>query len=231
MHKIFADNGISYTEKGIMTGNYSGGVAAGTSYGGRIFQNLHSSAASARTYEIAGRANSSSYGRFDGSNIKNWLGLSTEKTQGGTYTGQTFTGADTPDTFFLLAGTNDLLSDNNNSTLHLRLDGVTYLLLSDMDSIVSSIRTANSHASILVMTIPCWTQHSNGNLAETHQAVATYNESLKEWAQKMPPTASKSLTSMRASLTWPPPPLSTGCAPCSTIPRRTACTRTPRGTC
>lgn len=31
------------------------------------------------------------------------------------------------------------------------------------------------------MTIPCWTQHSNGNLAETHQAVATYNESLKEW--------------------------------------------------
>ncbi|WP_418388824.1 autotransporter domain-containing protein [Akkermansia sp.] len=181
MHKIFADNGISYTEKGIMTGNYSGGVAAGTSYGGRIFQNLHSSAASARTYEIAGRTNSSSYGRFDGSNIKNWLGLSTEKTQGGTYTGQTFTGADTPDTFFLLAGTNDLLSDNNNSTLHLRLDGVTYLLLSDMDSIVSSIRTANSHASILVMTIPCWTQHSNGNLAETHQAVATYNESLKEW--------------------------------------------------
>ena len=64
MHKIFADNGISYTEKGIMTGNYSGGVAAGTSYGGRIFQNLHSSAASARAYEIAGRANSSSYGRF-----------------------------------------------------------------------------------------------------------------------------------------------------------------------
>lgn len=181
MHKIFADNGISYTEKGIMTGNSSGGVAAGTSYGGRVFQNIHSSAASARTYEIAGRANSSSYGRFGGSNIKNWLGQSTEKTKGGTYTGQTFTGANTPDTFFLLTGTNDLLSDNNNSTLHLRLDGVTYLLLSDMDSIVSSIRTANSNASIFVMTIPCWTQHANGNMDETHQAVATYNNSLKEW--------------------------------------------------
>ncbi len=181
MHKIFADNGISYTEKGIMTGNYSNGIAAGTAYGGRVFQNLHSSAASARAYEIAGRANSSSYGRFDGSNIKNWLGLSTEKTKGGTYTGQTFTGANTPDTFFLLAGTNDLLSDNDNTTLHLRLDGVTYLLLSDMDSIVSSIRTANSHADIIVMTVPCWTQHSNGNMDETHQAVAAYNESLKEW--------------------------------------------------
>ncbi len=79
MHKIFTDNGVSYTEKGIMTGNFSGGVAAGTSYGGKIFQNIHSSAASARTYEIAGRANGSNYGRFDGSNIKNWQGLSTEK--------------------------------------------------------------------------------------------------------------------------------------------------------
>lgn len=184
MHKIFADNGISYTEKGIMTGNFSGGVAAGTSYGGRIFQNLHSSAASARAYEIAGRANSSSYGRFSGSNIKNWLGLSTEKTKGGAYTGQTFTGANTPDTFFLLAGTNDLLSDNDNKTLHLRLDGVTKLLLNDMDSIVSSIRTANSNASIFVMTIPCWTQHANGNMDETHQAVATYNNSLKDWGTK-----------------------------------------------
>lgn len=42
MHKIFTDNGVSYTEKGIMTGNFSGGVAAGTSYGGKIFQNIHS---------------------------------------------------------------------------------------------------------------------------------------------------------------------------------------------
>lgn len=184
MHKIFADNGISYTEKGIMTGNHSGGVAAGTSYGGRVFQNMHSSAASARAYEIAGRADGSSYGRFNGSNLKNWLGLSTEKTKGGTYTGQTLTGANTPDTFFLLAGTNDLLSDNNNSTLHLRLDGVTYLMLNDMDSMVSSIRTANSKADIFVMTVPCWTQHANGNMDETHQAVATYNESLKEWGAK-----------------------------------------------
>lgn len=113
MHKIFTDNGVSYTEKGIMTGNFSGGVAAGTSYGGKIFQNIHSSAASARTYEIAGRANGSNYGRFDGSNIKNWLGLSTEKTKGGSYAGQTFTGANKPDTFFLLSGTNDLLMAGN----------------------------------------------------------------------------------------------------------------------
>lgn len=32
LHKIFADNGISYSAAGINTGNYSGGVAAGISY-------------------------------------------------------------------------------------------------------------------------------------------------------------------------------------------------------
>lgn len=53
-----------------MTDNFSGGVAAGASYGGKIFQNVHSSAASARTYEIAGRANGSNYGRFDGPTSK-----------------------------------------------------------------------------------------------------------------------------------------------------------------
>lgn len=56
LHKIFADNGISYSTAGINTGNYSGGVAAGISYGGRVFNNAHSSQASARAYEIAGRA-------------------------------------------------------------------------------------------------------------------------------------------------------------------------------
>lgn len=79
LHKIFADNGISYSAAGINTGNYSGGVAAGISYGGRVFNNAHSSQASARAYEIAGRADGANYGRFNGSNINNWLGLSTEK--------------------------------------------------------------------------------------------------------------------------------------------------------
>mgnify|MGYP003877367809 CR=1 FL=1 len=174
MHKIFTDNGISYTEKGIMTDNFSGGVAAGASYGGKIFQNVHSSAASARTYEIAGRANGSNYGRFDGSNIKNWLGLSTEKTKGGTYAGQTFTGADKPDTFFLLSGTNDLLSDGNNATLANRLDSVSQNLLNDMDTIVEAMFQANEHANVIILTIPCWTRHSNGNSDATHQACLLY---------------------------------------------------------
>lgn len=127
-----------------MTGNFSGGVAAGTSYGGKIFQNIHSSAASARTYEIAGRANGSNYGRFDGSNIKNWLGLSTEKTKGGSYAGQTFTGANKPDTFFLLSGTT--ISFPTAIIIHCSIVWMELppFCMGDMDSIVSSIRTATA---------------------------------------------------------------------------------------
>lgn len=73
------------------TGNYSGGVMAGSSYGGQIFNNAHSSQASARSWEISGRKNRT---RVDGSNISNWLGLSGTKANGAAYQGQTFTGAE-----------------------------------------------------------------------------------------------------------------------------------------
>lgn len=180
LHKIFADNGISYHAEGVKTGNYSGGVTAGTSYGGQVFNNEHSSQASARAWEISGRKTGS---RFDGSNISNWLGLSDAKANGASYQGPTFTGTDTPDTFFVMIGTNDLLSDGDNSTLDSRLDSVTRDLLADMDAIVDTMHAANGSANVIVLTIPCWTQHSNGNSDATHQAVETYNASLNSWGQ------------------------------------------------
>lgn len=180
LHKIFADNGISYEAEGVKTGNYSGGVTPGTSYGGQVFNNAHSSQASARAWEISGRKNGS---RFDGSNISNWLGLSGTKANGAAYQGETFTGTDTPDTFFLMIGTNDLLSDGNNATLGDRIGTVTQDLLGDMDTIVDAMHAANGDANVIVLTIPCWTQHSNGNSDATHQAVETYNASLKTWGQ------------------------------------------------
>lgn len=178
LHKIFTDNGISYRAEGVKTGNDSGGVTAGTSYGGQIFNNEHSSQANARAWEISGRSNGS---RFDGSNINNWLGLSGTKANGSAYSGQTFTGDNTPDTFFMMIGTNDLLSDGNNATLANRLDSVSQNLLNDMDTIVEAMFQANEHANVIILTIPCWTRHSNGNSDATHQAVADYNDRLKTW--------------------------------------------------
>ncbi|MCC8147847.1 autotransporter domain-containing protein [Akkermansia sp.] len=179
LHKIFADNGIAYTEQGIKEGNYSGGIASGSVYGGRVFNNIHSAEASARTYEIAGRPNSGgNYGRFSSSNINNWLGLSDKKTNGTTYSETKFTGDNAPNTYFLLTGTNDLLSQGwyNNSNKLKELE-------EDMTNIVTAMHTANSNAEIFVLSIPCWTQHSNSNSADIHQAIVKYNETLKTWGE------------------------------------------------
>ncbi len=179
MHKILVDAGISYDAEGVKTGNFSNGVANGTMYGNVAFENVHSSQASARAWELSGRSSGS---RFNGSNITNWLGQSTVQKNGATYSGVTFTGDDTPETFFLLIGTNDLLSDGNNSTLNTRIDSATTTLLGDMDLIYNSMCQANANANIVVLGIPCWTAHANGNSADTHRAVETYNASLKDWA-------------------------------------------------
>lgn len=180
LHKIFVDNGISYTPKGVNSGNFSGGITTGTVYGNQVFFNVHSSQSSARAYEISGRQKG---GRFNNSNIQNWLGQSTIKTDGSAYTESTFTGNNTPDTFFLMIGTNDLLSDGNSATLGDRIETATQTLLGDVSTIVGSMQQSNANANIIITTIPTWTQHANGNSVATHKAVSDYNKSLQSWAQ------------------------------------------------
>lgn len=191
MHKIFVDNGIDYTPIGVNTGN-SGGNFAGSGYGGSSFSNVHSSQSSARAYEIAGRK---AGGRFGNSNIKNWLGQSTVKTDGTQYSGPTFTGSNTPDTFFLMIGTNDFLSENANigsggnlarvqgNMLGTRTTGDAWSGTGDMDVIIDSMKLSNPNASIVITTIPCWTDNrSNNNNAADFAAMSSYNEALAEWA-------------------------------------------------
>ena len=169
LHKIFADNGIRYDGVGYRTGNLSGGVATGTTYGGVSFSNAHSSQASARAYEIAG---TQAGGRFDYTNIQNWLGQSTKKTNGQTYTGATYD----VDSFFLLIGTNDLLSDSNTAGI---TDAKVTNLIANTKSILDSMFTSNSAASVTVLSIPCWTHHANSNAESYHTGVKNYNDQLK----------------------------------------------------
>lgn len=184
MHKILVDNGIAYDEVGYKTGNYSGGVTAGTTYGGVSFENVHSSQASARAWELAGRK---AGGRFDNTNIMNWLGQSSTKTDGTAYTGPTFTEEDAPETFFLLIGTNDLLSDGGSINNSANLTSKTNALLGadlksgDMGTIVDAMYKATPGAAVYISTIPCWTIHANSNDAAYHTAAQNYNESLKTW--------------------------------------------------
>lgn len=53
-----------------------------------------------------------------------------------------------------MIGTNDLLSDGNNSILGDRIDTVTKDLLDDMDTIVNRMFTANKDADVIVMPSP-----------------------------------------------------------------------------
>ena len=176
-HKILVDNGIDSTAVGYKTGNYSGGVQPGTAYAGNPFSNIHSSQASARAWELAGRKPG---GRYDNTNLANWLGLSTTKTDGSTYPGETYRA----DTFVLLIGTNDLLSDDTAAGITpAKVEGLLGRK-GTMQEIVDTIYKANPHATLCIMTVPCWTRHSNSNGADVHAAAQKYNESLAAWVAK-----------------------------------------------
>ena len=174
-HKLLVDNGIKYESVGYRTGNFSNGVAPGTEYGGVEFNNVHSAQSSARAWELAGRK---AGGRFDNTNLSNWLGLSKKTNKGGDYTGQSWT----PDTFIMLIGTNDLLSDGPAGV---NADKVNNLLGADrkggdMKTILEAMQASNPKARIYVMSVPCWTRHANNNDAAVHSAVESYNWELKK---------------------------------------------------
>ena len=176
-HKILVDNGIDSTAVGYKTGNHSGGVQAGTDYSGKPFSNIHSAQASARAWELAGRK---AGGRYDNTNLANWLGLSTTKSDGSTYSGETYKA----DTFVLLIGTNDLLSDDTAAGITPTKTEGLLGRKGTMQDIVDTIYKANPKATVCIMTVPCWTRHSNSNGEDVHAAAQKYNESLAAWVAK-----------------------------------------------
>ncbi len=201
MHKIFADNGISYTEVGVKTGN-AGNVGVNMPYGETVFQNKHSAENSARAWEIAERGTGGV--RFGGTGIQHWLGLQ----EPGGWTGSSNSGFKLPDeskpveTFLMLIGTNDLLSDVPTNDPHIgkgsrladaekNLIGrsenggiVSWSGTGDMDTIVNAMFTHNPNASVTILSVPTWGFHGNNNAAEDYAAVRTYNEHLKEWVEQ-----------------------------------------------
>lgn len=187
LFKIFADNGITQNEVGVNSGNYNNYSVGNTTYGGVTFKNVHSSISGERAYEIAGRTNTSE--RLGKSNIFDWLGL--DDTYSGSYK---IADDETPDTFFMMIGTNDLLSDNNHVSTVLEektknllgtcTDGV-WDGTGDMDTIISAMRQANPNAPIVITNIPTWkTGRGNNNYAEDFAATATYNQNLLSWGEQ-----------------------------------------------
>lgn len=181
LHKILVDNGIEFEVVGVETGNTGkGGVEPGITYFGKEFNNKHAAMSSQRAYETSGRNHISK--RLDGTDIQDWLKLDK------TYTGLRQIEGDAPDTYFILLGTNDLLSDHGADGIGKHVQEAEKALLDkkkgDMSVIVDSIRKANKKARIVVLAIPTWGKTSNNNRAEDYAVVMdNYNKKFMQWAK------------------------------------------------
>lgn len=182
LHKLFVDNGMDYESVGIITGNQAKTpdiLTASDKYGSEPFANVHSAQSSARAWEIVGRKSGP---RFKGTNITNWLGQSDTTCTGAQYTDALFTGDDAPQYFFMMIGTNDLLSDHGNKLESVSRTAVPELN-KDVDGIIKSMRTANKNAPITLTTIPVWAHRNGIDAADTHTTVEKYNEAMKKSAK------------------------------------------------
>lgn len=166
MFKILTDNGIAHTDVGTRTGNNSGGVASGSSYGGQTFNNVHESLSGLRARQLAGTMAGSLASSPQANN------------------------------FVLMIGTNDLLSDNKGDLTDSVLAATTQNLLGTyddlgnklqggyMDTIVQAMISSSPAAPVVVASIPCWTYHNNHDSEVNHAAVARYNQSLEQWTHE-----------------------------------------------
>ncbi|MDO4220602.1 MAG: autotransporter domain-containing protein [Akkermansia sp.] len=192
--KILTDVGVTQNEEGYYQHTQSSGKITTAEYRGVTFQNNHSSKSSARSYEVAGTKNG---GRFDSTNIKNWLGLSTTTTTGGTYSGPTFTGANAPDTYFMMLGTNDLLSDISGTLTDAQYAGVLKAVLGyqngafdgtsgTFDVIMSAMVQSNADAEIVILDMPTWYGYRTTGATHAEQSdfyrQMDFNMMLREWA-------------------------------------------------
>lgn len=196
LHKIFADNSLAYTELGINTGNTPGHLGGSAlknttaDYAGSTFRNAHCAQSSGRAWEISGNASggkpaNQKYQRYNGTNIKNWLGLDKKTNRGEEYSGPVFTKSEAPARVCIMIGTNDLLSDTKQgSTLVANKDREIADLLKDVDAIVATIRKAAPKAQISINEIPAWCMAGTMANADVHEAVREYNDRLRKWAQQ-----------------------------------------------
>lgn len=188
--KILADEGITQVEEGYFQSTQTSGQITTASYGDRTFTNTHSAHTSARSTQTVG----SRTGRYGDSNIMNWLGQSTVKTDGANYTGAVYDGSAAPDTFFVLLGTNDTLSEDKghmSETFYNQVINTMYGYSNEsfdgksgtFDKMYASMMEANPDAKLVILEIPTWSpDHKNNNNAEDFYWIGQVNQKLHEWA-------------------------------------------------
>ncbi|MGN0864587.1 MAG: SGNH/GDSL hydrolase family protein [Akkermansia sp.] len=198
MHKILVDNGITYREIGINTGNTPGALGGSAlrnvtaAYAGVTFRNVHSAQSGGRAWELSGNASGTKptgqdYRRYGGSRIANWLGLGAKDNKGEPYKGERFVGEQAPERFCLMIGTNDLLSDTKRgATLPPNKKTEQDGLLKDIEAIYRTMKKGAPKAAISVNLIPAWCMGGTEAEPAVHQAVAEFNDMLRRWAKSHP---------------------------------------------
>lgn len=178
--KILADNGTDHRFVGVNSGNYS--FSGSLTYKGQTFNNVHSAGSSWRTYQTSGDYMNNGHKNGmgpsslpSGGYIANWLGVTDSRTydkvSGGTlsqgqylngsgvvtnYTGKTMTGNDTPDTFFIMLGTNDFYSDSPSPETYATV-------FNSLSHIIETGRQANPDANFVVLSMPSIASSKNVN--------------------------------------------------------------------
>ena len=188
--QVLADGGIGQTEEGYFQHRQTSGAITTTTYGDRTFENNHSAHTSARSTQTVGDRT----GRYDNTNIKNWLGISTDKTGGGTYEGPVYKDATAPNTYFVLLGTNDTLSDDGghmSEAFYNQILGTMYGYANGefdgetgtFDKMYAAMMQNNKDAKLVVLEIPTWSpNHGNNNNPSDYAYIAKVNQKLHEWA-------------------------------------------------
>lgn len=186
--KALVDNGVKAEIGGPRSGFYnrpknSDFQAAGISYRGVTFPNVHLAQASGRTHNIIVGSNKGMTG-------VNYGGHSTKSA----------VAAFNADTYICLLGTNDLISDSGytpqdfankmqrllggkvsytGGKYQYRPDGKNW---GNMGIIADDI-LQDAGDTLYVLAVPAWTRHSNNNEANRHEAVGLYNNLLQRWVQ------------------------------------------------
>ena len=194
--KILADEGIGQAEEGYFQNVHTNRQNAPftDSYGNHTFANTHSAQASVRSYETAATKTGSS--RLGNSSIQNWLGQSDTMRNGAQYTGPVYSGDAAPDTFFMLLGTNDLLSDYSNTLTDANYAAVVKSMFDyengqfggtngTFDIILDSMLEANPEAKLVLLDMPTWYGYRTGSGAHAAQSdfnkMTAFNQVLREW--------------------------------------------------
>lgn len=185
LHKILADNGISYTEVGVRTGNDQGPANTNLVYGKTVWKNLHAAQFGEHAAELVGNRTDSNH--LGGTTLSQWLNLDSS----GNYHIDANT---TPDTYFLMIGTNDLLGTNKLPGAYLEelqanLLGVkengTWNGQGNMDGIIKLMRQkSGDDVNIVLLTVPTLYAQGSNKAQEDFAGMREYNKALKDWAEQ-----------------------------------------------